>query len=109
MKNIYILLAGLLLTLFPKNSNALKRVKEYQDDVSNFVSIEFNSPILMILNISAFVVLVLTIIWFMQGYTTKDLANGNLKEVEKGNKLIIKSAVGFLYILIVFIVDLNIY
>jgi len=50
MENIYILLTGLLL-LFPKNSNALKRVKEYQDDVSNFVSIEFNSPILMILNI----------------------------------------------------------
>lgn len=109
MNKIYIILIQLLFAVFPRHINALKKVTNYQNSIGGFTSVEFSSPILMILNISAFVVLSLSIIWFMKGYTTKDLAHGNVKEMDNGNKLLLKCGIGFLYILIVFIIDLNIY
>lgn len=109
MNKIYILLAQLLLILIPKYGNALKTVTDYQDDVGGFSAFQFNSPILMILNISAFIVLTLSIIWFMKGYTIKDLSSGNIKEIKNGDKLMSKSYIGLIYIIIVFIIDLSVY
>jgi len=108
MKKIFLFLIQLII-LSPKAGYALKTVTDYQDDVGGFSAFEFNSPVLMFLNISAFVVLVLSIIWFMKGYTIKDLASGNIKEIQKGNKLMAKGMAGFAYAFIVFTIDLGVY
>ena len=108
MKKILFLLIQLLLAI-PKPGIALKTVTDYQDEVGGFSAFEFNSPILMFLNISAFIVLVLSIIWFMKGYTIKDLASGNIKEMQEGNKLMARGITGFTYAFIVFTIDLSVY
>lgn len=108
MKIITFLLIQLIL-LFPKFGNALKTVNDYQDDIGGFSAFEFSSPILMILNISAFIILVFSIIWFMKGYTKKDLSSGNLNEIKNGNKLMAKGGAGFIYAFIVFIIDISVY
>lgn len=108
MKKITLLLIQLLL-LAPKLGNALKTVTDYQDDIGGFSAFEFNSPVLMFLNISAFIILVLSIIWFMKGYTIKDLASGNIKEIQKGSKLMAQGMAGFIYAFIVFTIDLSVY
>lgn len=109
MKKIYVLLIQILIILTPICGNALKTVTDYQDDVGGFAAFQFNSPLLMLLNISAFVVLALSIIWFMKGYTIKDLSSGNIGEITKGNKLMINAYIGFAYTLIVFIIDISVY
>lgn len=109
MKKIYILFIQILIILIPLYGNALKKVPNYQDDVGGFSASQFNSPLLMALNISAFIILTLSIIWFMKGYTIKDLSSGNIKEIKKGNKLMTNALIGFLYILIVFIIDISVY
>ena len=109
MKKIYILLIQILIVLIPICGNALKTVTDYQDDVGGFTAFQFNSPLLMVLNISAFVVLTLSIIWFMKGYTIKDLSSGNIGEIKNGNKLMTRAYIGIAYTLIVFIIDISAY
>lgn len=108
MKKIFLFLIQLII-LAPRFGHALKTVTDYQDDVGGFSAFEFDSPILMFLNISAFVILVISIIWFIKGYTIKDLASGNIKEIQKGNKLMARGMTGFAYAFIVFAIDLGVY
>ena len=79
------------------------------DSSGNAFSFQSNSPILMFLNITAFFALTFSLITFMQGYTKYDLASGNYDDLEQGKKTMAISALVLLYVVIVFIIDLNSY
>lgn len=107
MKNIKIILIQFFL-LFPKFANAISIIKPSNRN-SNILDFQSNSPVLIFINIAAFFALNFSIITFMQGYTKYDLASGNVGDLTDGRKTMTTAALVFLFVIIVFIIDLNSY
>ena len=107
MKKINAILIQLLI-LFPNFVNAIT-VTIPSNKSGDLFSFQSDSPILMFINIAAFFALNFSLITFMQGYTKYDLASGNVDDIKKGEKTMATAALVFLFVIIVFIIDLKSY
>ena len=107
MKKIKFILIQIF-ALIPMAASALTIIKQGNASGDIF-SLQSDSPVLMFLNISAFLVLTFSITIFMQGYTKFDLASGNYNDLKEGRETMTKAGLLLLYVIIVFIIDLSSY
>ena len=105
MKKIFLFITTLF--LLPFTTNAVVNDYNLSSEIGGFSGLNFNSPILIIINLIAAVVMIFSIINLMTGYTRWHfLASGNVKEMDTAKKTLTKAVTGFMILLIVLLVDL---
>ncbi len=107
-KNIFKLI---IFSIFLLGSNVNAVVTDYNlsSEIGGFSGLNFNSPIMIILNIITAIIMVFSIINLMIGYTRWHfIASGNVDEMNIAKNTLIKSFVGFLIIIIVLLIDITI-
>ena len=105
MKKILSFITILLLT--PAITNAVVTDYNLSSEIGGFSGLNFNSPLMIIMNVAAAIIMVFSIINLMVGYTRWNfLASGNVEEMNIAKKTLSKAAYGFTIILIVLFIDL---
>lgn len=105
MKKIFLFITTLF--LLPFTTNAVVNDYNLSSEIGGFSGLNFNSPILIIINLIAAIIMIFSIINLMVGYTRWNfLASGNVKEMDNAKKTLTNAVTGFMILIIVLLMDL---
>ncbi len=105
MKKIFLFITTLL--FLPLTTNAVVNDYNLSSEIGGFSGLNFNSPIMIIVNIVAAIIMIFSIINLMVGYTRwRYLASGNVEEMKKAKKTLTDSITGFAILIIVLLIDI---
>lgn len=101
MKKLLFLITILLL---PQATNAVVYDYNLGSEIGGLAGFAFSSPIMIALNVSAAIVLIISIIQLIRGIVIYFyLASGNLATMKSGKKTLETAITGFVYVFIVLV------
>jgi len=88
-------------------SHAVVTDYNLSSEIGGFSGLNFNSPLMIVMNVAAAIIMIFSIINLMVGYTRWNyLASGNVDEMNTAKKTLTKAVYGFMILIIVLFIDL---